>query len=283
MVIRCPYPGNFVVPPAVAKRRSQGVPSGGPCDPFLGEIVQHMSGNQTIIEISAPVTLTADRAATVAIAAPPESCILRSHQTFCIGLVHLEPGESLELQAPASGLRAYVTWSDLKSHSMLAQPISPEKVSETLILAIRILALDPRIVPAIKPQLRYIPTDQSLAKSWKTTHHISRIGTRLTGQTPDIAPLSRSEPSIHGAIQVTPGNEILIHGPDGPTLGGYPKAGEVISADLPTLAQLRPGTEIELIPVTFEQATDFRHQGQRELAEIKQQISLALKLTDFPP
>ncbi|ARU41680.1 hypothetical protein CCB80_11220 [Armatimonadetes bacterium Uphvl-Ar1] len=93
-----------------------------------------------------------------------------------------------------------------------------------------------------------------------------------------LTPNLRSEPSTHGAIQITPDNQLLIHGPDGPTLGGYPKIGTIIEADLPTLAQLRPGQPIQLTPISLEGALDLRQESALQLQKTLLQINQALRI-----
>ena len=57
---------------------------------------------------------------------------------------------------------------------------------------------------------------------------------------------------------------------DGQTVGGYPKIATVISADLPRLAHLRPGTRVRFEAVTHEAAhralLDEHQRWQRWLA-----------------
>ncbi|QYK54612.1 MAG: hypothetical protein KF824_06840 [Fimbriimonadaceae bacterium] len=282
MLIHSPYPGNFVIPPAMAGKRAKGVPAGRPCDPVLGAIVQHLAENKTVIEITTPLTLQAETNTTITIASLPNSHVFPDHPTFCLGLIHVKAGESIFLHSPSAGLRAYVSWKYLIADSVLPKPlIANSNISEQY-KATQILALDPRLIPLPSKAIRYIPTTEALSEDWKVTAKISRIGTRLQGQTPNLHSLQRSEPSIHGAIQVTPGDEILIHGPDGPTLGGYPKAGAVISADFDILAQLRPQANIQLMPVTFEEATALRKEKQRHLESTLNQITQVLHLNPFP-
>jgi biotin-dependent carboxylase-like uncharacterized protein len=74
----------------------------------------------------------------------------------------------------------------------------------------------------------------------------NRIGARLAG-----ASLTRarhdelaSEGVVLGAVQVPPGGQPLVFLADHPTTGGYPVIGVVEAADLPLLAQARPGTTV---------------------------------------
>ena len=66
----------------------------------------------------------------------------------------------------------------------------------------------------------------------------------------DIAP----EGTAPGAVQV-PGDGLPIAlGPDGPVTGGYPRIASVIGADLPLLAQGRPGRKIRFVAATLTEA-----------------------------
>lgn len=282
MLIHSPYPGNFIVPPAAAGKRAIGVPVGGPCDPVIGAIVQHLAQNQTLIEITTPLTLQAETDTTVAIGSLPNSHLIADHPTFCLGLIHVKAGELISLQAPSAGLRAYVSWKNLKADSILPKPLIANSNVSATHRATDFLALDPSLVPQPNKAIRYIPTTEDLSREWIVTAKISRIGTRLQGGTPDLPGLKRSEPSIHGAIQVTPGDEILIHGSDGPTLGGYPKAGAVISADFASLAQLRPQANIQLLPVTLGEASALRKEKQTQIETTLNQITQVLHLNPFP-
>ena len=66
------------------------------------------------------------------------------------------------------------------------------------------------------------------------------VGPKLEVVKPDIPP----EGTAPGSIQV-PGDGLpIVLGPDRPVTGGYPKIATVLSADLPLLAQARPGARI---------------------------------------
>jgi biotin-dependent carboxylase-like uncharacterized protein len=65
-----------------------------------------------------------------------------------------------------------------------------------------------------------------------------------------------SQGMVTGAVQLPPGGEPVILGPDHATLGGYPVAAVVIGADLGLLGQCGPGTEVRLVPVTVGEARE---------------------------
>jgi biotin-dependent carboxylase-like uncharacterized protein len=77
----------------------------------------------------------------------------------------------------------------------------------------------------------------------------NRIATRLSGP-----PLTRATPGelpsegiVLGAIQVPADGQPLVFLADHPTTGGYPVIAVVERADLPLLAQARPGTTIRFV------------------------------------
>ena len=72
-----------------------------------------------------------------------------------------------------------------------------------------------------------------------------RRGLRLTG--PAITHARAELPSqgvLPGAVQVPPDGQPILLGWDGPVTGGYPVICGVIAADLPRLAQLKPGDAV---------------------------------------
>lgn len=71
-----------------------------------------------------------------------------------------------------------------------------------------------------------------------------------------------------GAIQV-PGDGLpLVLMADRQPTGGYPKLGTVIRADLPRLAQLRPGQSLRLTPVSIEAAVEALRAGVADVATL---------------
>ncbi len=115
---------------------------------------------------------------------------------------------------------------------------------------------------------------------FKVSHQANRMGIHLEG--PPIATGIEqlwSEATCLGAIQIPPsGNPIvLLH--DRQTLGGYPKAGAVISVDCARLAQAQPNTEVVFQPCNTQQADRIlwlEENFRRELAPVdrlKRQLS----------
>ena len=111
------------------------------------------------------------------------------------------------------------------------------------------------------PQQDHFSADaiaQFLGQDWEATAAQDRMGLRFLGE--PLAHLSAAAADIvsdgvtPGAIQVPANGQPIVLLADGQTVGGYPKIATVISADLPRLAHLRPGTRVRFEAVNLEQA-----------------------------
>lgn len=74
-----------------------------------------------------------------------------------------------------------------------------------------------------------------------------RMGLRLAGEPfalPSGAGEQVSRPVVPGTVQLPPDGLPIVLMAEGQTIGGYPQLGQIASADLPRLAQARPGAEI---------------------------------------
>lgn len=102
----------------------------------------------------------------------------------------------------------------------------------------------------------------------RVTPEIDRMGLRL--ETPGLR-LQPQEiltvPMTAGGIQVTPSGGLIVLHVDHQTTGGYPVIATVISADLPLLAQARPGDTIR-----------FRMVGADESARASRRLAAWLEL-----
>jgi antagonist of KipI len=109
------------------------------------------------------------------------------------------------------------------------------------------------------PQAKMFP-ESSHQVFYQSTFGVSeesnRMGLRLAGP---FIPAGTSgtmvtEGASLGAIQITPEGEAIILFVDQQTTGGYPKIANVITADLPSIGQLRPRDEIRFEPVDWDTA-----------------------------
>jgi antagonist of KipI len=109
-----------------------------------------------------------------------------------------------------------------------------------------------RITPA--PQADWFAADWHKG-AYVVSEESNRMGLRLRGpaiSSPGGHMLTEGVPL--GAIQVPPDGQPIILFVEHQTTGGYPKPGNVISADFCRLGQLRPRGQVHFEAVTMEQA-----------------------------
>lgn len=148
--------------------------------------------------------------------------------------------------------------------------------------------LDPRpwFDGAAKQTLRLLPgrhqaqlTDASRRQLFEASFTVqpdsNRTGLRLAG--PRLAwraPLEMvSEGCVPGLLQLPPSGQPIVFGPECPVSGGYPRLGQIAAADLPRLAQLRPGDMLGFTPGTLEAAWQSLQKREQALAELEARIA----------
>jgi antagonist of KipI len=102
------------------------------------------------------------------------------------------------------------------------------------------------------------PATQLCADAYRVSAQSNRQGLRLQGEALTIADSRErlSEPVAPGTVQLPPDGQPIVLLAEAQTIGGYPRIAHVVSADLPRLAQLRPGDNLrfQMIDVTTAQA-----------------------------
>ena len=93
-------------------------------------------------------------------------------------------------------------------------------------------------------------------KEFSVTRLADRMGIRLNGYKLEniVRTNIKSEGLVRGVIQVPADGDPIIMLSDHGTIGGYPKIGVVISADLDRVGQLTPGSTINFKEVSLEEA-----------------------------
>ncbi|AMX83796.1 KipI antagonist [Geobacillus subterraneus] len=108
---------------------------------------------------------------------------------------------------------------------------------------------------------------QFFAARYEVTPQSDRIGYRLFG--PALA-LGReremvSEAVVFGTVQVPASGQPIVLMADSQTTGGYPRIAQVAAADLPVLAQARPGDCVQFQPIAPEEAARLYIEQQQRL------------------
>lgn len=110
--------------------------------------------------------------------------------------------------------------------------------------------------------------------SYLVTPQSDRMGCRLSGPALRLKSPKEylSEPVAHGTVQVPADGQPIVLLTDRQTLGGYPKTAQVISVDLPLLAQAAPGTRIRFTEVSLREAEILLIRQERELKLLEMMI-----------
>lgn len=116
--------------------------------------------------------------------------------------------------------------------------------------------------------------------TYTVSNHSDRMGCHLQSEHP--LKLSNqkellSEAIAFGTIQVPPSGKPMILLADRQTTGGYPKIGQVMSADFSVLAQMKPTDQIQFRYIEVEQAERALLQQHKAFQQIKQAVLYRLK------
>lgn len=229
--------------PGTLDRLAFGVPWGGPFDEFSYELAKVLGGE----EIHEFATTVCDSLALSGVASEECSLIVTGAEGTINGFptpcrIPLVRGEEFNLVAGLRGARFYIA----------ASSPAPK------------LRLNQEQPWLDSGPLRFIPIDETPElHALAVLHNSNRVGIRLSGAGFSSPAMAKSEPSAFGAIQSTPDGTLLVHGPDGPTIGGYKKVGVICQADLARIGQLRIGETVHLASVSVE---DARMARQRQMA-----------------
>jgi len=121
---------------------------------------------------------------------------------------------------------------------------------------------------------------QFLKQEYTVLPDSNRMGIRLQGENP--LPLAAGElvsaPVCPGTIQLPSSGQPIILGRDAQTVGGYPRLGHVIAADLDRLANLRPGAQVRFVGVSVAaaQALAQSRRGWLELWQVRLRLNAHL-------
>ena len=98
--------------------------------------------------------------------------------------------------------------------------------------------------------------NQFFNQKFSVTKLADRMGIRLNGYKLEniVRTNIKSEGLVRGVIQVPADGDPIIMLSDHGTIGGYPKIGVVISADLDRVGQLTPGSSVKFKEVSLEEA-----------------------------
>ena len=283
---------------------AEGVPAAGAADPVSYALANGLAGNAPgapVLEITGGGTrlraLGPCHAAVVG--AAPEVRLDGSAGSFAGRLVPLEAGQLLEIGALRRGCRTYVavaggflglevfgSRSSDELSGLGRGPLAPGAILSAGAwappLGDHLAAGAATELPTSGlVELRVVPgphaerfdagvLERVGAAAYRVANDSNRVGLRLRAEEDvdwgTVRGELDSQPMVMGAVQLPPGGEPIVLGPDHATLGGYPVPAVVIAADHGLLGQCGPGTPVRLVPVDLEEAEDAWRAQRRLLA-----------------
>jgi len=116
---------------------------------------------------------------------------------------------------------------------------------------------------------------------WRMARRSDRMGCFVEG--PALALQEKielvSSAVLPGTIQLLPGGDMLVLLADCQTTGGYPRIAQVLSADLPGLAQQRPGEVFRVRKVGLDEALEAGREQRRVLRRLGWGAGCVLELS----
>lgn len=213
----------------------------------------------------------------------------------------LAPGETLKLGDCSRGFRGYVAvrggldipavlgsrstyvrggWGGWQGRKLEAGDSIPIGASPRLSQAVPGVSASWSLLPSYssEPILRVVAGAQAEwygsslgAATYRVLPQSDRMGLRLSG--PKLAAKGAKElvssGIAPGTVQVPPDGQPIVLGADAQTIGGYPKAAQIIAVDLPVVAQLRPGDVLKFRPITLAEAQWLVLQREQDLALLR--------------
>jgi len=117
------------------------------------------------------------------------------------------------------------------------------------------------------------------SSSFSITSQSDRMGFRMSGQSLQLQIQIElvSSAVTRGTIQLFPDGQFIILMADHQTTGGYPRIANVISADIPKLAQMLPGVLINFQMISLEETEELLIKQTEKLHHLKNEIATQLK------
>lgn len=264
-----------------------GVPRSGAVDRPSYDLANRLVGNEVgapgLEFLATGVDLQAEGSLRIAVTGADLDVLVDGRPAPTRTPLSLRSGARVTLTAARTGLRGYLAVAggiDVpavlgSAATDVLSGLGPDPVAAGDLLRINpmppgtrtpIVVTDVGVPPVLARPVRLLPGPRC---DWFTTAEVAvwsaqpfvveassnRIGIRLRGEQPlrrrTDRPLPNelpSEPMILGAVQIPPEGQPVIFLNDHPTTGGYPVVAVVRGADLPVLAQARPGDTVRLVP-----------------------------------
>lgn len=125
------------------------------------------------------------------------------------------------------------------------------------------------------PEAELVSTEILYQNKLTVSQFSDRMGYRLEIDPPLIHEKEIISSAVSfGTIQLPPNGQPLALMADSQTTGGYPRVAQIITADLPKMAQVMPGKKVTLQKVTLEEAQELYLEQERIIELIKEALSM---------
>lgn len=287
-----------------------GIPVSGALDGFAFRTANLLVGNpreSAVLEMTVVgAKLAVMREADVALTGAPMEMKLNAKPIESWQSLRVLSGDMLSIQTVKSGCRGYLavtggiavpevmgscsTYAGGKLGGHRGRPLRKGDIIQSgpgnLLHVQRHLPLSMIPQYARDISLRALPGPQhdrfekGLTTLFKSEYLVSaqadRMGLRLKGppiaQNKGLQKSIISEPTIAGSIQIPADSQPIILLSE-QTVGGYAKIATVISADLPKIAQAKPGDSLHFDPIRLEDAHAIYRQEEEKLQQISDILS----------
>lgn len=175
------------------------------------------------------------------------------------------------MNSKSACLRAGIGTALIKEEELwFGEAVSPtlKRLQDNVTIPVHTAAVHIRIMEGIEMNRMEPESVQQLyAQPFTLSNRSDRMGCHLLGE-----PLSLNETRelvstavTKGTIQLTPGGQLIVLMNDCQTTGGYPRVAQVVAADLPLLAQLRPGDTLRFTNISFGEAEELYLMQQKNI------------------
>ncbi|GAK52577.1 urea amidolyase related protein [Candidatus Moduliflexus flocculans] len=123
-----------------------------------------------------------------------------------------------------------------------------------------------------------------LSSVYTVTHETDRMGCRLEGAkiTHRLGADIISDGLMPGSIQVPAHGAPIIMLADAQTTGGYAKIAAVISVDLPSVAQMKPGDNLTFQPISVEDAQHLYRVREARMNALRAWVTSEIRMKNQP-
>lgn len=278
-----------------------GISHSGAMDPVSMQLANYLVGNaagDAVLEITlVGPQIRFQQAMTIAITGALfelklNQQILSPYQSY-----RIKPGDTLEFGKLKQGCRAYLACSAPFDLPSVFDSLSTHTIAgfggkvfadgdrlqcqNSRLAAAKMLPSQYRLNYSGHYLLRYTPgieaeqfttqhQQQLQQQDWQISAQSNRMGMRLSGDVLTHLPHKQmlSSGLLPGAIQIPTSGLPIISCMDGQTVGGYPRLGQIIQADLSLLGQVKGGDQIRLCPVGTKDAWQLKHQQQQLIRQL---------------